>query len=351
MILSFSIRQFGKRFGAILLVLVAVFGINFYHIDIFAQSGNRGLIVSPIINDIDAEKGKSYSYSLDLYNDTPNYKYNIDITKQTFVPTQADGVPELANFSPENDYSNWLNFDQDKFTIDAGKKQTVQAKLIIPSDAQAGGYYFALVFGDNPDNQNDLGAGVKIKQRIVALLFVNVKGQVEKSAEFTNIETNQKVYDPFFDTIFLKYTIKVNGGTYLKPTGNVFLDEGSKAGVDLFPLNPSEKIILPNSGRSFTLMSKSNFEIPVLSNQVQNLEEDKKSTTSSNNQPNWVKPFLGSQKIEARVIYVDSDGKIAQQSIKTDIFYLPWKAPLIIAILSSVIFFVWYKLRMPKKIV
>jgi len=349
MIPNFIDNPILKKMSYILILFSLVFGISFSAV--FAQSNNKGLIISPIINDVDVEKGQSYSYDLDLYNDTPSYKYNIDIQKQTFAPSQSDGVPELADFKPENDYSYWLNFDQNSFGIDPGKKQSVQAKLSVPSDAKAGGYYFAIVFSDSPDNQNDLGAGVKIKQQIAALLFVNVKGQVDKTVKFTNIETNQKIYDPIFDAVSLKYTIKVEGGTYLKPSGNIFLNDGSKAGVDLFALNPSEKIILPNSSRTFVLNSKSNFEVPILSARVQAQENIKKAYISNENQVNLSKLTFGNQKIEARVIYVDSDGKIAQQSIQTEVFYFPWKATLILVLILLIAGYVWFKLKVSKNIV
>jgi hypothetical protein len=350
MIPNFILNSPFKKITYLIGVFILIFGFCLGTINVTAQSGNKGLIISPIINDMDVEKGQRYSYNLDLYNDTPDYKYNIDIMKQTFVPSQSDGVPELADFKPSNNYSNWLSFDQNDFTVESGKKHTVIVNLDIPAEATPGGYYFALVFSDNPDGQNDLGAGVRIKQRIAALLFVNVKGQVEKSVKFTNIETNQKIYDPIFDAVSLKYTIKVEGGTYLKPSGNVFLNNGSKAGEDLFVLNPSEKIILPNSSRTFTISSKSNFEIPVLSTQVQAQENIKKIEATNENQINWSKPIFGNQKIEARVIYVDSDGKIAQQSIATDVFYWPWKTALMVVVIALILYYAWYKLKNFQKI-
>jgi hypothetical protein len=315
---------------------------------VYAQTGNRGLIISPIVNDLDVEKSKSYSYDLELYNDANNYKYNIEISKQTFIPSATDGVPELVDPQPDNDYTTWLSFDESKFSIESGKKQVVQAKLTIPSDAKAGGYYFAIIFSNVPEDQNNLDAGVKIKDRIAALLFVNVQGQVEKSVKFSDIETNQKIYDPFFDKILLKYTLAVAGGTYIKPSGNIFLNDGSTAGVNLFSLNPNEKIILPNSSRTFNINNEP--DLRMLWTQVQAQENMQKIDSSKENQADWQRLWFGNQKIEAKAIYVNSDGKIAQESTQTNIFYFPWKSLLILtAILGTLVFFT-LKIRSLKRL-
>jgi hypothetical protein len=295
-------------------------------------SNNRGLIISPITNDLDVEKGQAYEYNLNLENDTDSYKYNLEVSKQSFAPSETDGVPELVDFPANNNYSNWLTFEKDSLSIDPTQKYDLKVRLNIPSDAKAGGYYFAIILADNP-NQSDLNSsGVKITQRMVSLLFVNVKGKVERIIKFQNLQSNQSIYDPFFDQIMLKYKIRVEGGSYTKPSGNVFLNNGNEPGKTVFPLNPEEKIILPGSARTIELTSPANLGWFGFSSVVAYAQENVVKKTSSTNFPDWQKPIFGSQNIEARVVYIDSDGKISQQSSNIQVYFFPWKTLLLVLI-------------------
>jgi len=298
-----------------------------------AQSGERGLIVSPIVNDIDADKGQAYEYDLNLENDTSNYNYNLELSLQSFAPSQNDGVPELVDFNPKNDYSKWLSFDKNKINLDKKQKGNIKVKISIPNDAKAGGYYFAIIMTDTGNNsaKNDI-TGVRISQRIVALLFVNVSGQVERMVKIENLESNQYLYDPFFDGILVKYKIRVDGGSYTKPNGNVFLDNGNQPGKTIFPLNPEEKIVIPQSSRSMQLSSPAAFDIPLLSSTVVNAQENIQKKSTQTSFPDWQKPLFGQQNIEARVIFVNSEGKISQESSVVKVFYAPWKMALLVFI-------------------
>ena len=308
-------------------------------------SNNRGLIISPLTNDLDVEKNQTYEYNLNLENDSDSYKYNLDISKQSFAPSETDGVPELVNFPDNSNYSSWLSFGKENLSLDAGEKYDLKVKLSIPSDAKAGGYYYAIVISTSPNQASLDTSGVKITQRIVSLLFVNVKGKVERIIKFQNLSSNQSLYDPFFDSILLKYKIRVEGGSYTKPSGNVYLNNGFEAGKTIFPLNPQEKIILPGSARTIELLSPASFEIPFFSNIVAYAQENILKKTSSTTFPDWQRPIFGPQNIEARVVYVDSDSKLSQQSSSIQVFFFPWKTLLLILVPAILI---WATLKYRK---
>jgi len=116
--------------------------------------------------------------------------------------------------------------------------------------------------------------------------------------------------------------------------------------VNVFTLNPEEKIILPGSSRGFELSSPARLNIPFLSSGVQSQEADQKSKATVF--PSWQKPLIGLQNLEARVVYVDSDGQIAQQSSTLDLYFFPWKT-LSLIIIPLLLFFGIFKFIKYKK--
>ncbi len=309
-----------------------------------AASNNRGLIVSPITNDLDVDKGQVYEYNLNMENDTDSYKYNIEISKQSFAPSEVDGVPELIDFSKTNDYSSWLTFEKDSFSIEPTKEQDIKVRLNIPQDAKSGGYYFAIILTDNPNLSDDSVSGVKITQRIVSLLFVNVKGKVDRIIKFQNLSSNLSLYDPFFDSILLKYQLRLEGGSYTKPSGNIFLNKGSESGVTVFPLNPEEKIILPGSNRSLQISSPASVNVPFLSNTAGEPVQNNDAKTSNTVFKDWQKPLIGVQNVEARVVYVNQAGK-SEQSSNLNLYFFPWKTLLLVLIPAAVFYMIYRFLK------
>jgi|GEM_PF-4813440 len=88
--------------------------------------------------------------------------------------------------------------------------------------------------------------------------------------------------------------------------------------VKNFPTQPIGKIILPSSARTLEISSPIWLNWPIVSAKAQNNLVKKATTTSF---PDWQKPFVGVQNFEARVIFVDSDGQIFEQSTITEIYF------------------------------
>jgi len=339
-----------QRSFAYSFLILLCFSFIFINTNTQNNSRDRGIIISPSIIELDVDRGKNYEVEIEIENDNQgNQSYELQRLTQTFQASENEGVPELREFNSSDPHKDWVNYPEPVFAIKDDERKTTQAILSIPKDANPGSYYFALIFGtDNKDTNNQ--NKVVINQRISSLLFVNVSGKIQREISIQNFEAKNETssssfYDPFFDPIEINYKIGVSGNTYLKPSGNIFFYQNKDNPQTTIQLNPENRIILPNSSRSFDLFSKPQFLVNWLSGNPAGLDKikDKNNTELS-------RPWFGSQTIEIRVLFANSDGDLEIKSIKKEIFFFPWKLLLIILIISAIlaVIYLFFKRRTNK---
>ena len=132
------------------------------------------------------------------------------------------------------------------------------------------------------------------------MLFLNTKGQVQRDANFDFIQADKNLYDPFFDGTKIEYRIKLEGNAYLKPNGNIFIGNDATLPDALLQLNPENKIILPNSARTFRLSIAPSNKLQYISTGIPTDEDSIKD--QNGNTPNILNqlshPWFGSQNVE-----------------------------------------------------
>lgn len=304
----------------------------FSYVPVKSQTQNRGLVVGPTITDFDADRGTSYPFEVLVENDSDK-EMNIKVSLQTFEASAQEGQPTIKNFAPDSEIPQWFQVSQKEFTLASKQRFTSQVTINIPTEALPGSYYFALTYASKDDNQNSDGTRVSLEARIQSLFFVNVKGKTNRDVKFDTFQTQSKVYDPFFDSIQLDYKIAVSGNTYLRPSGNIYINtDGSESSLDI---NPNQKIILPNSVRSFGYLSKAQWNLPNINNQISSKDI---VYSDLDIKPKW----FGNQTIKGVIIYANSNGDgLEKKEVNLEIFFFPWKllglvVPLIIFIIALV---------------
>lgn len=306
-----------------------------------AVSSERGMIVSPPTQEIEVDRNVTYELYIDIQNDTSgNDTLNITQTVETFQTSDNEGVPEIREFDKNDQRKSWVSFDQPIYNLRKGESKKAKVNITIPKDAEAGGYYFAIVFENNPSTSSQQSQ-VIIKQRIATLLFVNVRGKAQREVSFDSINTDKQIYDPLFDPIDIKYKIRVEGNSFFKPSGNIFISSNDKQSESVLNVNPEQKIIFPNSTRSFgtnitPLFQTDGFSIP------------------KKNEDVIERPWIGESQIQVKVVYINSNQEITQKIGYVKIFFFPWRLALVLlfvlCIVASVIwFFILRKKKMLKK--
>jgi hypothetical protein len=303
------------------------------------NTANRGLIISPAISELDADRGSSYEFQILVQNDT-DQSMNIKTLLQTFVASSNEGQPTIKDFEAGSTLPSWFSFNQSNFSVDAKKDTKSRFNINVPTDAVPGSYYFAVTYANGNTSTAANGNKVDIETRVQALIFVNVKGKVQKEVKFDTFKTDNQVYDPFFDGIKLDYKISDAGNVYLRPSGNIFVGYDDANPENKASLNPDEKIILPNSTRTFGYASKAQWNVNGISS---NTQVDGQYQTLDF-KPKW----FGNQKVKAIIVYANSDGQLEKKEVNVEVFFFPWKllsivVGAILILIAGVVLFRIYK--------
>jgi|GEM_PF-1432817 len=324
--------------------IIAIIGIcSFIATFLFISHGNvnvssqnqtqiRGLILSPALQEIETEPGQSYQIDLDIRNDTTDKTYNLIHTTSTFEAVGEEGVPVLKDFGPDDQQKTWIGYPEPLINLEPGQGKITQVTLSIPKEATPGAYYFALIIGETPKQSTDSNQ-VLINSSVGTLLFVNVLGDIDKQVSFDQFELDKQIYDPFFDSMSIKYKIRVTGNAFLRPSGNIFI--GTQESTGAITLNPDKRIILPNSARQFQTFIPADHQLPGFSSETSN-------NLKSRNIEAVKKPWFGQKDIEAKIIYTDANQDVSQQIVRTKVIFFPWKSLLLVLILIGLLVLMYY---------
>jgi hypothetical protein len=312
-----------------------------------AQDNNRGLIVSPAIFELSADRGGSYQFSLNVENNSENEDYSLSPLAQTFTADNEEGNPTVSAIPDGSPLRNWISFEESKYEIKKGQKAESKFTVNVPSETDPGSYYFAISYTTKLPATNE-GAKVVLNKEVSALLFVTVKGQITRNVSFDSFTSYSQFVDPFFDGLNLNYKIKLDGNAYLKPSGNVFAGNNLESPDSTLTLNPNQKIILPNTGRNFTMQTNPTLDWGFLSFKPSSLPNKGEILKVSD-----VKvPWFGSQKFTAQVLYVNNDGSLDKKSAELQVFFFPWKTLLLvlsaIGLIAAGYYGYWYLARTKK---
>lgn len=299
---------------------IAFLSMGFLQTPASAQStDDRGILISPAISELEADRGGIYQLNIKVENNTPDQTLQMNTSLNTFVASDTEGVPIIQPISSDSDLANWVDIKQPEFKLKPGEKFESLFDVNVPSEAEPGSYFLAVTYSDGGVPTEQDKNLLVMEKRVAALVFINVKGQVQKEVEFSRFDTNKTIYDPFFDDFKLDYKILIDGNSYLKPSGNIFLESENGEDSVGFNLNPDQKIILPDSARSFDLGGKSAWQFPLLNEKA-----------SSNRQIELPKQLFGKKIVRGTVLYSKGDGQISRQETRKEVFFFPWKLSLLV---------------------
>lgn len=329
---------------AILIGIISVLALATLPVN--AQNSNfNGLIISPAILELSADRGGSYEFSLDITNDSQSEDYSITPLAQTFTADNEDGNPTVSPIPDGSPIKTWINFNESKYDIKRGEKAESKFVVNVPEDTQPGSYYFAISYTTANKTSLD-NTNVVLNKEVSALLFVTVKGQINRNVSFETFKSNFQFADPFFDGLSLNYKIKLEGNAYLKPSGNLFVGNNLESPDSTFSINPNQKIILPNTGRNFTMQSQPALNWGAISYTPSNGKGEVLNVEGVKT------PWFGNQKFTAQVLFVNNDGTIDRKTAEVEVFFFPWKTLLLVLAALGLIgggyYGYWYFLRSKK---
>lgn len=222
------------------------------------KTGGSGLSVSPTRSELTIERGQSKEIEITIKNVTSGpiiaRPFIID-----FESDNATGEPKLFRDPSQRSSYSVEPFIQDlsDVRLKKGQSKKLHYTINIPKDAVAGGYFSALTFKAEPDNQGRPGEGeVSLTANVASLLLVEVPGNITEQIRINNVSA---LRDSKPGSIFLKAPNKVavsvenNGNSFTKPFGTVVIYGGFSGDVYKYELNNTQPRgnILPKSSRVF----------------------------------------------------------------------------------------------------
>lgn len=214
----------------------------------------EGLQISPVIIELNAQKGGTYTVPVKLTNVT-SQDHTYYSAVNDFTSQDETGSPRILLTSTLPDTASiisWVSTAK-QITIKSGQSETLNVQINVPSAAEAGGHYGTLRFsGVAPTPQS---AGIGLSASTGMLFLVRVDGTiVEKAsvASFTSATTDDKATS-FFEKAPLNLAVRIKneGNVHIKPFGQIVVHDIFGGLVATLPVNNQKSNILPNSIRRF----------------------------------------------------------------------------------------------------
>lgn len=239
--MAISYKKSYKNYFGCLLSLALIISVSFLLINSNISNAvtNKGLMLSPLRNELNIAPGTSIRGDLTVTNST-NSEINIDLIAEEFnvINQQYD-----YKFMPESDLTKWIKFDKNNVDIASGKSAKINYHVGVPLSAEPGGRYISLFAStDTKVDENNINS----RQRVAMLLYINVTGDVSREGHLLSLNT------PWFIGVQNKWsmTIQNKGTTHFRSRYSVAIK-------NIFTNNIAVKksgdaLILPGSVRLIT---------------------------------------------------------------------------------------------------
>lgn len=198
------------------------------------ENGNYvpALSVSPMAESIVLNPGDTYSSSIKV-----SYPQNASSSTHYKVAIQPFYVDENYNnvYEKLNNYSlivDWVNFDSPETDeVKPGEIKEIYYTFRIPSDAPAGGQYFAITVASDTSEAEIKGDAINVTEilSVSHLVFVEITGTTIRQGDITSINVPSFILSG-----------DVSGSSTIKNTGNVHSDATYK--LQVFPLFSNEEV-------------------------------------------------------------------------------------------------------------
>lgn len=211
------------RFPASLALLIA---LSACPAAVKADDGLSVTVTPPLIQ-LSIGPGESWTSTIKIVN---NNSYGVTYYSQ-LMDMRADGEDGRSKFIPliDEDQSDpsyqsfalarWITISPDPIVIPAGGSANVPFTVSIPSNAEPGGHYAAILIGTQPGAVSGRGSVTTVSSYVSSLIFVQIKGDAVESGRIREFSTGQSLYQsPNVD-----FTVRFEntGNTHLHPQGDV----------------------------------------------------------------------------------------------------------------------------------
>jgi len=218
------------------------------------------LKVSPVRTDVEIKAGSSKEVPITITNLTSNDILVAPI-ENDFVQGDENGTPSIildANqYAPTHSLKRFMT-PLANVKVPANGSAVVNVKIVVPANAQAGGYFGALRFAPTTP---DSGGQVNLSASVASLILLTVPGPVTEQLNLTSFELQQgaKAGTDFRTPNDLKavFRFENKGNIQEGPFGKISVTQGNKVVYDAdFNQDTPREVVLPDGARKWEVPLK-----------------------------------------------------------------------------------------------
>lgn len=211
-----------------------------------ATPAASALTISPVKIEVAGDPGQTLRGELELLNEQAQVKTFFS-SFENFEPSGDTGSPKFIG--SEGGLATWLGTQSD-VTVATGETVKVPYTITIPTDAEAGGYFAAIFWGEQDPTAQTAGE-VAIGGKLGVLILLRVNGDIVEEAGISDFGTSDGKKFQFGLPISLTYRFSNNGGDRVVPLGDISIKNTFGRLTTTLPANTNEGSVLPNSARKF----------------------------------------------------------------------------------------------------
>lgn len=206
------------------------------------------LTISPVKVEVTGDPGQTLNGELELLNEQAFTKVFYS-SFENFEPSGDTGSPRFVGGG--EGLATWLSAPN-SITVSTGETVKIPYSITIPAEAEAGGYFAAIFWGEQDPGTQEAGE-VAIGGKLGVLILLRVAGDIEESAGISEYMTNGLQFLKTHLPVEFSYRFKNDGGDRVVPLGDIVITNTFGGVAATVKANPNEGSVLPDSARKFTV--------------------------------------------------------------------------------------------------
>lgn len=204
------------------------------------------LTISPVKVEVTGEAGQTLRGELELLNEQAEQKVFFS-SFENFEPSGDTGSPKFVGGG--TGLATWLATET-SVTAVPGETVKVPYTITIPADAEAGGYFAAIFWGEQDPSVSKAG-DVAIGGKLGVLILLRVAGDIVEEAGITDFAAADGSRFHTGTPIGFTYRFSNSGGDRVVPLGDITISNVFGSETAVISANVTEGSVLPGSARRF----------------------------------------------------------------------------------------------------
>lgn len=233
--------------------MIGVFGVGAPFVQAQQNDVKQGIQVSPVVIDLNGEKGKDYTLKVTVTNITAG-EMLLKSSVNDFVSDGETGQPKVIldeNETTGYSLKSWVSVVP-SFTLQSKESRTISVGVDIPSNAEPGGHYGVVRFSGTATD--DDSSQVALIGSVGVLLLTRVDGNITESLAVEDMNIKKDGKDKSLvatGPVTIATRIKNDGNVHLKPIGTLTVKNMFGKVVGSYPFGSETKNVLPETTRVF----------------------------------------------------------------------------------------------------